>query len=139
MSFDLMVFDPAVAPRERAEFMQWYATQTEWSEDHNYDDPAVASPVLQRWFAEMIEYFPPMNGPLSDPESYGPEVTDHCIGHHVIYSAFAWSIADQAHDKMRALAIKHGVGFFHASDSPGELLFPGAGTESQKRRWWQFW
>jgi len=140
MSFDLMVFDPAVAPTDRAAFMEWYAKQTEWSEDHSYDDPAVASPVLQRWFAEMAQYFPPMNGPLAYPEAEGPEVTDHCIGRHVIYSAFAWSMADQAHSKMRELAIKHGAGFFHASDDPGEILIPGADpVQPQKKRWWQLW
>ena len=140
MSFDLMVFDPAAAPRDRAAFMEWYAQQTEWSEDHSYDDPAVASPALQRWFAEMAQDFPPMNGPLSDPVADGPEVTDHCIGRQVIYSAFAWSMADKAHAKMRELAIKHGVGFFHASDDPGEILIPGVGAvPAQKRRWWQFW
>lgn len=124
MSFDLMVFDATAAPRSRAAFMDWYEQQTEWSEGHSYADPAVTSPALQRWFAEMAAFFPPMNGPLSDPEACGSEVTDHCIGRHVIYSAFAWSVADKAHSKMRELAIKHGVGFFHASDAPGEILFP---------------
>src|SRR5690606_41938535 len=55
MSFDLMVFDPGVAPRERAAFMQWYEQQNEWAEDHDYDDPALASPALQRWFADMVQ------------------------------------------------------------------------------------
>lgn len=121
-----MVFDPASAPRERAAFMSWYEQQTAWSEGHSYDDPAVASPPLQRWFADMIAHFPPMNGPLANDDADGPEVTDHCIGRHVIYSAFAWSVADRAHAKMRELAVKHGVGFFHASDDPGELLLPDA-------------
>ncbi len=140
MSFDLMVFDPAAAPRDRASFMKWYAQQTEWAEGHSYDDPAVASPGLQRWFAEMAQHFPPLNGPLADPKAEGPEVTDHCIGRHVIYSAFAWSMADQAHAMMRELAVKHGVGFFHASDDPGELLVPGVDVElPKKKQWWRFW
>lgn len=140
MSFDLMVFDPGVAPRERANFMQWYEQQTEWAEDHDYDDPAVASPALQRWFADMVQYFPPMNGPLADPDVDGPEVTDHCIGRHVIYSAFAWPVAKQAHARMRELAILHGVGFFHASDLQGELLFPDLPPPPpRKRPWWRFW
>lgn len=140
MSFDLMVFDPDVAPRGRAAFMDWYAQQTEWSEDHRYDDPAVASPALQRWLADMVQHFPPLNGPLADPAADGPEVTDHCIGRHVIYSAFAWSMADQAHATMRELAIKHGVGFFHASDDPGEILFPGHDpVPVPQKPWWRFW
>jgi hypothetical protein len=142
MSFDMMVFEPSVAPRDRAAFMEWYAQQTEWAEDHSYDDPSVASPALQAWFAEMAEQFPPLNGPASDPEADtdNPKLADHCIGRNVIYSAFRWSVADQAHSAMRALAIKHGVGFFHASDDPGEILVPGVGPlPSSKKRWWQFW
>jgi hypothetical protein len=140
MSFDLMVFDPVAAPRDRAAFMRWYEEQAEWSEDHSYDDPAITSPALQRWFTEMAQHFPPLNGPLANPELESPEVTDHCIGRHVIYSAFSWSVADAAHAKMRELAIKHGVGFFHASDDPPEILFPGVGPlPVAKKRWWQFW
>jgi len=54
MSYDLMVFEPSVAPRDRAQFMEWYHQQTQWSEGHGYNDPAVASPALQRWFQDMI-------------------------------------------------------------------------------------
>ncbi|GHC13312.1 hypothetical protein [Thermomonas carbonis] len=140
MSFDMMVFEPSAAPHDRASFMNWYAKQAEWSEDHSYDDPQVASPALQRWFAEMIQFFPPINGPLSSPDAEGPEVTDHCIGQNVIYSAFSWSLADEAHAKMRELAIKHEVGFFHASDDPGEILIPGIGPlPSAEKKWWKFW
>ena len=81
-----------------------------------------------------------MNGPLADPTVDGPEVTDHCIGRHVIYSAFAWSMAEPAHSKMRELAVKHGVGFFNASGDPGEILFPGSDAEPTLRKpWWRFW
>ncbi|MYM67076.1 hypothetical protein GTP45_09570 [Pseudoduganella sp. FT55W] len=142
MSFDLMVFEPSAAPRTRAEFMRWYQEQAEWSEDHSYDDPAVTSPALQNWFAEMIQYFPPLNGPLAvgDDRVDDLTVTDHCIGRNVIYSAFRWDAANEAFDKMRELAIKHGVGFFHASDDEGEILFPGNGTLAKTHRpWWKIW
>ena len=53
MSFDLMVFDPAVAPRNRASFMAWYDKQAEWSEDHGYVIRPWRHPCcsrgLQRW------------------------------------------------------------------------------------------
>ncbi|MGH9353867.1 MAG: hypothetical protein ACRD2G_17180 [Terriglobia bacterium] len=41
MSYDLMVFGPTVAPRERDAFMAWYHVQTAWGEPHGYDDPKV--------------------------------------------------------------------------------------------------
>jgi len=43
MSYDLMVFDPTVAPRACKDFMAWYKQQTQWSEDHGYDDPKVST------------------------------------------------------------------------------------------------
>ncbi|REN11218.1 hypothetical protein DSI35_10180, partial [Mycobacterium tuberculosis] len=65
MSYDLMVFDPAVAPREAEAFLQWYDAQTEWNETHDYDDPKVSVPALQAFFAALAEHYPPMDGPLS--------------------------------------------------------------------------
>lgn len=123
MSYDLMVFDPASAPRDRESFLSWYYQQTEWGEEHDYADPAVATPALQAWYREMIQFFPAMNGPLA-AGSDAAEVTDHCVGRSMIYSAFAWSVAEQACAKVRELAAKHGVGFFDVSSDDGEILFP---------------
>jgi hypothetical protein len=123
VSYDLMVFDPTVAPRERVDFMRWYELQTSWSEGHTYDDPVVSSPSLQAWFDEMRQLFPPMNGPFASGSSDSAQ-TDHCIGRHVIYSAFAWSVAESAYTKTRELAIKHRLGFYDVSGDVGEILFP---------------
>jgi len=140
MSYDLMVFEASVAPRSREEFMAWYSSQTEWSEDHSYQDHAVTSEALQNWFKEMIQHFPPMNGPLASDDDDNPKVTDHCIGKDVIYSAFAWSEAEEAYSIMRALAIKHSVGFFDVSADNGEILFPGDAPEKNTEKpWWKFW
>jgi len=135
MSYDLMVFDAKSAPKGRKEFMEWYNNQTEWAEDHNYQDHAVTTDTLKAWYQEMIEHFPPMNGPLaSDDDIDNPNVTDHCIGKHVIYSGFAWSVAEKAYTMMRDLAIKHSVGFFDVSADNGEILFPSDGIYSKKKK-----
>ena len=123
MSYDLMVFDPASAPRDRKAFLSWYDDQTEWTEEHGYGDPAVATPALQAWYQEMIQFFPAMNGPFA-VEADNAVVTDHCVGRSIIYSTFAWSVAEQAYAKTRELAIKHGVGFFDVSSDDGEIHFP---------------
>jgi len=123
MSYDLMVFELSEAPKTKAEFMSWFSEQTSWSEPHSYNDHAVTSPALKAWFEEMIKHFPPMNGPLASVEGDSPKVTDHCIGKHLIYSAFSWSEAEEAHEKMRSLAIKHRVGFFDVSADNGEILY----------------
>jgi hypothetical protein len=46
MSYDILVFDPAHAPREREAFLEWWDAQAEWSEPHPYNDPAFTTPIL---------------------------------------------------------------------------------------------
>ncbi len=153
MSYDLMVFRKEAAPKTRTDFMKWYEDQTEWTEDHSYDDPANTSTELQNWFMEMIQTFPALNGPFAHDDDDNPNVADFCIGKDVIYVAFAWSLAEQAYDKMLALAEKHEVGFFDASGENGDILFPNNGKlvaiENPKNKssssgqdsksWWKFW
>ena len=50
--------------------------------------------------------------------------TDYSIGHHVIYAAFSWSVADEAYEKMKELAQKHGVGFYDVSGDDGDIILP---------------
>ncbi|MCI3936759.1 hypothetical protein MQX03_06085 [Chryseobacterium aahli] len=156
MSYDLMVFRKEAAPTTRTEFMKWYDEQTEWTEDHGYDDPANTSPELQNWFSEMIKTFPAMNGPFaSDDDDDSPYVTDYSIGNNVIYAAFSWSLTEQAYDLMLKLAEKHKVGFFDTSSDNGDILFPDNGklksidnrtntssdstNEQENKSWWKFW
>lgn len=127
MSYDLMVFDPHAAPRERSAFLEWYRVQTEWSEGHAYNDPVVTTAPLAVWYADMRRDFPNMNGPgayeIADDED-NPRVTDYSIGQSVIYAGFRWSEAESAYAAVRALAVRHGVGFFNASADDGEIWFP---------------
>ncbi|SEL14098.1 hypothetical protein SAMN05518856_1082 [Paenibacillus sp. OK003] len=43
MSYDLMIFDPAKAPVDKASFKRWYDEQTKWSK-------VVGDPFLFRHF-----------------------------------------------------------------------------------------
>ena len=61
MSYDLMAFEISKAPKDREEFLKWYDKQSEWEEDHNYDDINVSSKKLQNFYKEMIKTFPPNN------------------------------------------------------------------------------
>jgi hypothetical protein len=112
MSYDLMVFDPDAAPREREAFQSWFDAQTEWTEEHSYEDPRITTPALASWFAEMSETFPPMNGPFASADYDNLKRTDYSIGRSVIYAAFAWSQAKSAFAMVERMAAKHGVGFF---------------------------
>ena len=81
MSYDLMVFERTTAPQKHKDFLEWYRKETEWKEEHGYNDP-------------------------------------------VIYAAFAWSVANEAYELTKALAQKHGVGFFDASGQKGDVYLP---------------
>ncbi|MGF1762638.1 hypothetical protein [Aliivibrio kagoshimensis] len=140
MSYDLMVFEPSVAPKSKEDFIPWYEEQAKWSEDHSYQDHNVASEALQSWFKEMVEFFPAMNGPMASDDFDDPRITDYCIGKNVIYSTFSWSVVEMAHPKMRELAIKYSVGFFDVSATEGEILFPEQSSPvASNKPWWQFW
>ena len=155
MSYDLMVFRKEAAPKTRAEFMKWYEDQTEWTEEHSYDDPANTSPELRNWFMEMIQIFPAMNGPFASDDDDNPNVSDYSVGKDVIYVAFAWSLAEQAYNKMLELSEKHGVGFFDVSSDNGDIFIPDNGklkpidhpsnnsnrstSGLENKPWWKFW
>jgi hypothetical protein len=155
MSYDLMVFRKEAAPKTRTDFMKWYQDQTEWTEEHSYDDPANTTTELRNWFMEMIQTFPAMNGPFASDDDDNPNVSDYSVGNDVIYVAFAWSLAEDAYNKMLELAEKHGVGFFDVSSDNGDILFPDNGklkpidnptnnsnssTGGQESKpWWKFW
>lgn len=124
-----MVFDPDVAPRDRAEFVSWYRAQTEWREDHGYNDPQVCSQALRTWFLHIIKDFPAMNGPYAAGDFDNPKVTDYSVGRSVIYAAFAWSQAKSAYQTVFELARKYGVGFYDVSDAAGKVWLPDSDGE----------
>ncbi|MFC3458089.1 MULTISPECIES: hypothetical protein [Massilia] len=121
MSYDLMVFAPEAAPHKRPAFLDWYDEQTEWEEDHGYDDPALATPALQAFCAELAATFPPLAADAPD-EAAG---TDYTIGRTLVYLSFSdWERIDQAHESVFALAAKHGLGFFDVSSDLAEVWLP---------------
>jgi hypothetical protein len=130
VSYDLMVFDVQAAPRDRPGFLAWWGWQSRWCEGHGYDDPAVTAPALRAWFLEMIQHYPPMNGPLAPQEDPDDDtlLTDYAVGRSVIYGAFAWSQAQAAREKALSLAGRHGVGVFEAASNAAPTWWPdGAG------------
>ena len=124
MSYDLMVFDPTAPPTDQEGFMVWYDQQTEWNEDHSYNDPEVSTPGLKTWFLDMIKHFPAMNGPYASEAIDDPRVSDYCIGKSVIYVAFSWSQAKSAYQTMFSLAKQHSVGFFDLSEDSESVWIP---------------
>ena len=120
MSYDLMVFSPDAAPaKKRPLFLDWYDQQTEWDEEHGYDDPAVCTPALRAFHADIVQAFP------AQLEEDGPG-TDYTIGTSVIYMTFGWDDIDTVHETVSRLAAKHGLGFFDVSSDLAETCLPDA-------------
>lgn len=122
-----MVFAPDDAPAKRAAFLDWYDAQTEWDEDHDYDDPALAAPALQAFYADLAAEFPPLAddagaGAGDDEPQSG---TDYTIGRTLIYISFYdWDRIDAAHEAVSRLAARHALGFFDVSSDLAEAWLP---------------
>jgi hypothetical protein len=129
MSYDLMVFEPGAVPATHHEFLDWYARQTKWSEDHGYNDPKLASEHLRAWFDDIVRIFPPMNGPSANVGATDQEASssDYAIGADFIYASFAWSKAEAAYMTVARLAEKHKLGLFNASSTGEEVWVPDEG------------
>lgn len=113
-----MVFDPAAAPaKKRGAFLDWYDQQAEWTEEHDYDDPAVSTAALQAFYADIAAAFPAIE------EEDGPG-TDYTIGKSLIYITFEWDKIDEAHETVSRLAAKHALGFFDVSSDLAETWLP---------------
>lgn len=128
MSYDLMVFERTKAPQKHKDFIKWYKKETEWDEEHDYDDPAVTSPALKEWYEEITKIFPNMNGPDSsddelDDDDAEAHLTDYSIGCNIIYIAFSWSVSDEAYNVTKTLAQKYNIGFFDVSGD-GDVILP---------------
>ena len=129
MSFDLTVFEPGAPPPDRAGFLHWFNQQTEWGEEHGYNNPDVCSPALRAWFDEMRQTYPPMNGPFASDDYDNPKLSDYSVGRTMICASFAWSQAEDAYALMFSLARKHRVGFYYTSADDGEVWMPVANGE----------
>jgi hypothetical protein len=121
MSYDLMVFAPDAAPAKRPAFLDWYDEQTDWDDDLAYDDPAVAAPALQAFYADLAAEFPPVPADVPEPDAG----TDYTIGRALIYMSFLdWDRIDAAWEAVHRLAAKHELGFFDVSSDLAEVWLP---------------
>ena len=128
MSYDILAFDPVTVVD--ADFPAWWEVQSQWPEDHSYDNPEVTTASLRAFYDELIQAFPPMNGPGAPAEdawrsdaALESRLSDYSIGTSLIYGAFAWSQAGEARATFTALAAKHGVAAALVSDD-GSILRP---------------
>jgi hypothetical protein len=128
MSYDIVVFDPSVAPRDRQAFSQWFAKQTDWIDDHDYNNPDNTIASLRHWYDQMRVEYPAMNGPdQTNDDNMIDRAGDYNFAPAMIYTTFPWSLAEEIYAKARELAVASDVGFYDVSDDngAGEIYFPG--------------
>lgn len=126
MGYNIMVFEPAAAPADRAGFIAWYERQIDWQDGLAYDDHEATTPRLRAFFLDMIKTFPPLNGPLAadEPDDGDPALTDYSIGPDFIYFGGAWSAVGAATGRTLELATIHGLGVFDTTSDEVSLPTP---------------
>lgn len=115
MSYDLFVFDPASAPADNAQVLDWYKRVTKegavWS-----NDPVSASDVLAAFYTDLKAKFPPMNGPDADLDDESPRVTGYGFLDGAVYLDFRWDVVEEAYQETLEAAERTGCGVVTISD-----------------------
>ena len=108
MSANLLVFEKEKAPKQPIDFLKWFYKKAEWGADRDYNDIVGTSQELIDFYFELKEVFPPMNGKNAPDDAAleaNPDLeirlTDYCIDEDLIFMSFAWSVADEAQDKVK--------------------------------------
>lgn len=119
MSADLMVFDKSKAPTEPLEFLKWFYKKSEWDSDRDYFDTKGTSKLLTDFFMELVKEYPAMNGeyaPTEEELENDPELEskliDYTIDDDLIYMGIAYSVSEDAFERIEALAYKYGLGYY---------------------------
>ncbi|TLP61536.1 hypothetical protein FEE96_14970 [Parasedimentitalea maritima] len=158
MSYDLFVFDPQLAPRDRVAFIQWYLDQVEnWPIDCDTLDQMTGN--LPRFYELLRREFPPLNGPgaydwdrsqglpQSKPfwrklvgldrgvftvrgAAIEDRVTEYNFAKHSIYLNFGWSVSNSAWSGVFNAACSVGVGFFEASAENPPIIYDRSDFDS---------
>lgn len=127
MSHDIFAFDPAAAPGNE-ELVAWCQQA---QRDSSYD-PGVTSPKVRALYHDLIEVFPPMNGPDAPADDDDAD-TDYVFGQDMLYVSFRWSKFDDARKTFLQLGHAHGIGVCEISESPVVIHRPrGGGTATSK-------
>lgn len=134
MSYDLFVFDPTGVPKERAAFLDWFNEQMEDGECYFVG----SSNCLKAWHDAMLVDWPDMQE-ADDDQVDDPRITGYSCTPNSIYVDFRWSVAEEAYEATRRLAVASGVGFYDVSgdEGDGEIYFPGDELKPASKGAWR--
>jgi hypothetical protein len=124
MSYDLFAFAPERAPADDVSLLAWFEEQAEWSEPHSYADAAVTTPALRAFYHELIDTYPPLNGPDAPEFDDHIEFASYSIGYSIVYVGFGWPVATQARELFLNLGTKHKVSICEISEKSPVLHRP---------------
>jgi hypothetical protein len=117
MSYDLIAFDAALAPRDRHDFLDWISRAFRSVDGPLGADPTRLSPGLQAWHNEMRQAFPGRGDPHAFDElseSSGKNAV-YRFSQNAVQAAFDWGNAGPAFFRAKKAAIGCKVGLFEAS------------------------
>jgi hypothetical protein len=123
LSYDLVVFDPAAAPRDRASFLDWAKYALSAADGQSRSDLAATSSTLSAWHNGMCRMFPAGDGPRAhDPFStQATRNATYRFASHAILAGFHWEVSGAALHHAKKLALTHGVGLFDVSGADGAV------------------
>ena len=125
MSYDLMVFEPDLAP-SKSKIGDWHKNAMEADEGDNSIDPAtLKSNRLRAFYDDMRASFPAMNGPDQTKDFDNDRVTGYSFYPEFIYMDFRWSASEAASNAVLNLATKHGLGLFDPQDAGDGIISMG--------------
>ncbi|MFL0356336.1 hypothetical protein ACI5KX_07620 [Erythrobacter sp. GH1-10] len=135
MSYDFLVFDPEVPPRNDDGFREWFESEIRDGDDNSSSsEEVVESKALKAFYAEMREIFTPISGPdavdlpASSPPIRQLRSGDYGFRPHSIYLGFRWEAADMARASASTIAKHLGLGFYFVSSEYGQAVFPDGHT-----------
>lgn len=138
MSYDLMVFDPDLAPK-KGQIGDWHRSMLDEDERDfqiAFDPASAQSNRLKAFYDEMREGFPAMNGPdgIDDNQVDDERVTGYAFYPGFIYMDFRWSASEAASHAVSTLAKKHGLGLFDPQDARDGVMWMGTSKSAAGAR-----
>jgi len=142
MSFDLMVFDPDVVPRDKKPFNAWFDQDSaDMSQTGGYDSNRAERDEFHRFYEQMREVFTPFNGPDNVPlpdDASQIRILRTCgytFQPHSLYMSFRWPAQDFARAACSTFSKELGLGFYHMSSPYPQVRFPDGRFLYPKGHW----
>jgi hypothetical protein len=126
MSYDLMIFDPAGPPADRAGFLAWYASVARMGDGKLSTDASVTMPALRSWYQDMAKQFPSVFGPDGSRrvDLDTDNRTEYRFTDQAVFASFQWEASRHAYRQANKLTRFYNVGLFEVSGDTAAVWGP---------------